>query len=117
MGRALFSAVLDRLFDLVILPLVAVGGMALYGAMFTDELTIALGAMGAMVAGGVVAWVARDRLMTILAIPVGILMPAQVREEASVTVDDFLADFRSLGLRDWARHGLVTALCLSLIHI
>lgn len=111
MGRALFSSVLDRLLDLLVLPLVAVMGMALYGTVFADELVIGLGALGVMVLGAGVLWRAQDQVRRVIAVAVSALMPKSVREEARLTVDDFTRDFGALRGRDWALHGLVTAGC------
>ncbi|MDP6943018.1 MAG: lysylphosphatidylglycerol synthase transmembrane domain-containing protein, partial [Myxococcota bacterium] len=111
MGRALFSSVLDRLFDLMVLPVVAIVGMALYGTVFADEMFIGLLALGAIAVVGLVTWWAGDRVMRLVAVPVRALMPPAMREEASLTVEDFLRDFRALRLGDWVRHGVVTALC------
>ncbi len=107
MGRALFATVLDRLLDLVVLPMVAVAGMALYGAVFSDEIeTVALALVLALV-GAAVLWRGRR----LLVIPVRALMPASVREQAKVGVEDFMADLRRLRPRDYLLHGVVTAVC------
>ncbi|MGB0590916.1 MAG: lysylphosphatidylglycerol synthase transmembrane domain-containing protein [Myxococcota bacterium] len=111
MGRALFSSVLDRLFDLLVLPLVAVAGMALYGAIFSDELEIGLLALAAMAVGGLIAWRANALIRRLLAIPVRLLMPKHMQAEASLTVDGFFEEFRTVSLGDWAKHGLLTAVC------
>lgn len=107
MGRALFATVLDRLLDLVVLPMVAVAGMAVYGAVFADEIeTVALAAALAVIGLGVL-WRGRR----LLAFPVRALMPAPVQEQARLGVDDFMEDLRRLGARDYLLHGGVTAAC------
>lgn len=107
MGRALFGSVLDRLFDLIVLPMVAVAGMALYGAVFSQEIGVVALAVGLAVFGLLVLWKGRR----LLAIPVRVLMPADMRDKASLTVDDFMRDFQLLGWRDYALFGTVTAAC------
>lgn len=106
-GRALFSSVLDRLYDLVLLPMVAVAGMLLYGAVFARELGTVGVALGLAVAGLAVLWRGRR----LLALPVRAMMPATAREQARLTVDDFMADLRSVSWRDLVVHGGVTAAC------
>ncbi|MGM0575508.1 MAG: lysylphosphatidylglycerol synthase transmembrane domain-containing protein [Myxococcota bacterium] len=107
MGRALFGSVLDRLFDLVALPAVVVAGMALHGAAFSHEIGVVGWAAVLALAGAVLLWKARR----LLVVPVRVLMPESLREQARLTLDDFFAEFGRLGWRDWALHGGVTATC------
>ena len=111
MGRALFSSVLDRLFDLLVLPLVAVAGMGLYGTLFAEELEVGLFALGMIALGALVAWRASGLVRRALAIPVRMLMPKQMQSEASLTVDGFFQEFRTVTIADWLKHGLLTAAC------
>jgi len=111
MGRALFSSVLDRLFDLLVLPIVAVAAMALYGTVFAQELEVGLIALTAVAVGGLIAWRASGLIRRALVIPVRMLMPKQMQDEASMTVDDFFRDFDTVTISDWAKHGLLTAAC------
>lgn len=111
MGRALFSSVLDRLFDLLVLPLVALMGMALYGTMFAQELQTLATACGILVLGILVVWRAKGLVRRTLAIPVRMLMPPSMRHEASMSVDDFFHDFSALGFGAWCFYGGLTALC------
>ncbi len=107
MGKALFGSVLDRLFDLIVLPMVAVAGMALYGALFSQEIgVVGLAGVLALVGLGIL-WKGRR----LLALPVRVLMPQEMRDKASLTVDDFMRDFQRLRWKDYAWVGSVTAAC------
>jgi uncharacterized protein (TIRG00374 family) len=111
MGRALFSSVLDRLFDLLVLPMVAVAGMGLYGTVFKDELEVGGLALAVVVVGALVAWRASGLIRAVLAIPVRLLMPKQMQAEANLTVDDFFLEFHTISMADWMKHGILTAVC------
>jgi uncharacterized membrane protein YbhN (UPF0104 family) len=107
MGRALFSSVLDRLFDLLVLPVVAVAGMGLYGAVFSEELEWVVLALIFTAIGLVLAWRGRH----LIALPVRTMIPEGMRQQAGLTVQEFMADFERLGVRDYLLHGGITALC------
>ena len=111
MGRALFSSVLDRLFDLIVLPLVVLAGMALYGAAFVSEMeSVAIG-LGLIALSALLLWRARRLLRRALSLPIRVLMPKEMQHEAKMSVDDFFEEFKTLGLREWSLHGALTALC------
>ena len=104
LGRALFSAVMDRLLDLLALPAVVLGAMALYGGLLADELGTLAAALGLGAAGLFALW----RWRRLLAIPIRALAPAALRARAQVTVEDFLGEVGRFGSRDGLALGTLT---------
>jgi len=106
LGRSLFSTIMDRMYDLLILPVMACVGMVLYGGLLSEELWIlVLGLLGLLLTL-LVLWKTRH----LLAIPIRAMIPHRWKDSLRETGIDLVAEFRGIPVATHVAAGSMTAL-------
>ena len=105
-GKALFSTVMDRVWDILIMP-----AMALMAVLSMGVGVSGLAQVSALMIGPILAaMLLLGRGRRLLLLPLRRLVPQTYRKQATVTLDDFLGEFETITLAQSVWAGGITVL-------
>lgn len=105
-GKALFSTVMDRVWDILVMPAMALMAVLSMGVGVSGPAQVSALMLGPILA--TILLLGRGRRLLLL--PLRRLVPKTYREQATVTLDDFLGEFETITLSQSLWAGGITVL-------